>query len=140
VKLVELFGGKCALCGYNKCVQSLQFHHLDPKNKKFAISAFGHCRTWKSVVEEANKCLLLCSNCHFEVENNIVAIPTSIMPSNIEIHEKFKAKIINLPKKGKRKVERPPVEQVKNEVLLLGYSAVGRKYGVSDNAIRKWLR
>jgi hypothetical protein len=39
-----------------------------------------------------------------------------------------------------RKVERPPHEQLLSEVDQFGYSAVGRKYGVSDNAIRKWLR
>lgn len=39
-----------------------------------------------------------------------------------------------------RRVERPPEEQLAAEVSRLGYSAVGWLYGVSDNAIRKWLR
>jgi hypothetical protein len=39
-----------------------------------------------------------------------------------------------------RRVERPPYEQLVREIADLGYSAVGRKYGVSDNAIRKWVR
>jgi hypothetical protein len=39
-----------------------------------------------------------------------------------------------------RRVERPPYEQILAEVGALGWSAVGRKYGVSDNAIRKWVR
>lgn len=41
---------------------------------------------------------------------------------------------------ARRKVERPPYEQLLGEVEALGYSAVGRRYGVSDNAVRKWLR
>jgi hypothetical protein len=41
---------------------------------------------------------------------------------------------------GARKVERPSHQQLLREVDRLGYLAVGRKYGVSDNAIRKWLR
>lgn len=41
---------------------------------------------------------------------------------------------------NRRKVERPSLEQLKKEVEELGYSATGRKYGVSDNAIRKWLK
>ena len=39
-----------------------------------------------------------------------------------------------------RKTIRPPYDQLKNEIKELGYSATGRKYGVSDNAIRKWIR
>jgi uncharacterized protein YjcR len=38
-----------------------------------------------------------------------------------------------------RKVERPPFNQLLNEVTEMGYSGTGRKYGVSDNTIRKWL-
>jgi transposase-like protein len=41
---------------------------------------------------------------------------------------------------AQRRVERPPYEQLKAEVESLGWSAVGRRYGVSDNAIRKWMR
>lgn len=39
-----------------------------------------------------------------------------------------------------RRAERPPHEQLLEEIATLGYSAVGRRYGVSDNAIRKWVR
>ena len=45
-----------------------------------------------------------------------------------------------LGRPGARKVERPPPAQLLSEVKALGYLAVGRKYGVSDNAVRKWLR
>jgi very-short-patch-repair endonuclease len=41
---------------------------------------------------------------------------------------------------SQRKVERPPFEQLEKEIKELGYSGVGRKYGVSDNAIRKWIK
>jgi len=41
---------------------------------------------------------------------------------------------------GARRVERPPYEQLVREIAETSYVAVGRKYGVSDNAIRKWLR
>jgi len=41
---------------------------------------------------------------------------------------------------GRRTVERPPRDQLMREVAELGYLAVGRRYGVSDNAIRKWCR
>jgi len=41
---------------------------------------------------------------------------------------------------GARRVERPPYEQLLAEVEAEGWSAVGRRYGVSDNAVRKWVR
>jgi predicted small metal-binding protein len=39
-----------------------------------------------------------------------------------------------------RKVDRPPYARLKREVGAMGYSAVGRRYGVSDNAVRKWIQ
>jgi hypothetical protein len=47
---------------------------------------------------------------------------------------------VGVPRPRRRKVERPPHPQLLSEVLEMGYRAVGRKYGVSDTAIRKWLR
>jgi hypothetical protein len=44
------------------------------------------------------------------------------------------------PRPGARRVERPPYPQLVREVRALGYCGTGRRYGVSDNAIRKWLR
>lgn len=67
-KLVELFGGKCSICGYDKNMGALTFHHKDSSTKKFGIS--GRLLTTKNMeelIEEANKCVLLCHNCHMEV-------------------------------------------------------------------------
>lgn len=51
-----------------------------------------------------------------------------------------RSKLLGLPKPDKRKVERPPYEQLLEEIEATSYLAVGRKYGVSDNAVRKWVR
>jgi hypothetical protein len=45
-----------------------------------------------------------------------------------------------VPSPSARKVERPPYEQLMEEIEATSYLAVGRKYGVSDNAVRKWVR
>ena len=45
-----------------------------------------------------------------------------------------------IPHPDQRKVARPPYEQLMAELATSNYSAVGRKYGVSDNAVRKWVR
>jgi hypothetical protein len=39
-----------------------------------------------------------------------------------------------------RKATRPPFDKLKHEIEMLGYTGTGRKYGVSDNAVRKWLK
>lgn len=54
--------------------------------------------------------------------------------------ERLSDKRRGIPKPHLRKVERPPYDQLLGEVAEVGYLAVGRRYGVSDNAIRKWLR
>lgn len=38
---VEYKGGKCIICGYNKCLGALEFHHTNSKNKDFSISVRG---------------------------------------------------------------------------------------------------
>jgi hypothetical protein len=73
-RLVEMFGGKCRLCGYRTYVGALDFHHVDPSKKKFTLSVRGLCYSWETVVAEAKKCVLLCKNCHAEVENGIVQL------------------------------------------------------------------
>jgi uncharacterized protein YjcR len=44
------------------------------------------------------------------------------------------------PRPERRKVERPPYEQLIADVQSMSFVAIGRKYGVSDNAMRKWIR
>lgn len=69
-KLVELFGGKCVQCGYHKNNTALEFHHT--KNKLFGLSAPNITRySWETILKEAEKCILLCSNCHKELHSKI---------------------------------------------------------------------
>ena len=67
---VKRFGGKCCLCGYDKYIGALEFHHKDPTQKDFALSADGITHGWKEYLEEATKCLLVCANCHAELHQN----------------------------------------------------------------------
>ena len=64
---VEYKGGKCEKCGYDKCIGALEFHHLDPSQKDFAISSTGSTRAWSKIQKELDKCILVCSNCHREI-------------------------------------------------------------------------
>ena len=66
--LVEKKGGKCEICGYDKCIEALQFHHLNPHEKEFGIAATH--RNFDELVKEAEKCILVCANCHTELHYN----------------------------------------------------------------------
>lgn len=68
-KLVEYKGGKCQCCGYNRCIRALEFHHLDPSQKDFTIS--GKSKSFEMLKKEADKCILVCSNCHKEIHAGI---------------------------------------------------------------------
>jgi hypothetical protein len=68
-RLVTEAGGRCARCGYDRCVAALHFHHLDPRQKSFALSRRGATRSFAEARAEAAKCVLLCANCHAEVES-----------------------------------------------------------------------
>jgi transposase len=67
-RLINQAGGGCAICGYARFPGALQFHHLDPAEKKFALSRQGVTRSFAEASAEAEKCVLLCANCHAEVE------------------------------------------------------------------------
>ena len=73
-KLVAEAGGACQLCGYNRWMGALQFHHLDPGQKSFALSRRGMTRAFAELQEEAKKCALLCANCHAEVEGGFADV------------------------------------------------------------------
>ena len=76
--LVAEAGGGCALCGYRPRTSArLQFHHLDPREKAFALSGRGVTRSLAAARAEAAKCVLLCANCHAEVEAGSLLVPVS---------------------------------------------------------------
>lgn len=64
-QLVEHHGGECVRCGYSKSIVALTFHHKDPKEKEFKISS-SMVGGWGKLLEESEKCELLCLNCHAE--------------------------------------------------------------------------
>jgi CO dehydrogenase nickel-insertion accessory protein CooC1 len=68
---IDYKGGKCCVCGYNKCVRALAFHHLDPKIKSFSLGINGLTRSWERIKRELDKCVLVCHNCHCEIESGI---------------------------------------------------------------------
>ncbi len=159
-----LKGGKCEKCGYNKNLAAFDFHHKDPKTKKFQLDqrTLSNC-SMEVIIEEFNKCDVYCSNCHREhhfPNLTIEDIEKKIMEFDekqgewvkIKTEKKFYCEDCgnNISKWGKkckkclyisrRKVNRPTFEILVDEVNEIGFSATGRKYGVSDKTIKKWLK
>jgi len=73
--LVREAGGACAICGYDRHPVALQFHHLDPSMKEFHLGDRGMTRSLARTRLEASKCVLLCANCHAEVESGLASLP-----------------------------------------------------------------
>jgi 5-methylcytosine-specific restriction endonuclease McrA len=72
--LVEEAGGCCAVCGYDRCVVTLTFHHVVRESKLFPMSM----QTTKALAayrEELQKCVLVCANCHGEIEAGLIPSP-----------------------------------------------------------------
>lgn len=67
---IKNHGGKCEICGYDKNIAALDFHHKDPAEKEFQLDMrqLANCSLEK-LESELNKCIILCANCHREIHN-----------------------------------------------------------------------
>ena len=72
--LIAEAGGRCAVCGYDRCAVNLHFHHVDPKRKSFGITAASG-KSLAAYRAEARKCVLVCANCHGEIETGTIRCP-----------------------------------------------------------------
>ncbi len=72
---VQYKGGKCQICGYEKYVGALDLHHINSSQKSFSIAHKGYTRSWERVKKELDKCILVCANCHREIEAGITQLP-----------------------------------------------------------------
>ena len=162
--LTLVFGKKCCLCGFDNFIEALEFHHVHPEKKEFALTSSVMKSLDKQLVE-ARKCVLLCANCHRGVHAGYLTVPQDfekffdesvayqLLKENEEIKHGKKhycidcGKLIQSTKaqrcekcarKASRIVNRPNREELKILIRTLPFTQIGRKYGVSDNAIRKW--
>lgn len=164
-RVVRALGGKCVICGYNRCQQALDVHHVDPNEKDFTIAANTN-KAYALVSEEIRKCVLLCANCHREYHSNFIQL--ELQPS---FDEKIDAEIkqeLEVIKNGDteryrcrccgkaiggdgrtglcpecymkttRRADRPEREVLKQLIREVPMTRIAADYGVTDNAIRKW--
>lgn len=160
-RLVNSLGGKCCICGYNKCLSALEFHHTNPTEKDFTISANAHM-AFEKTLEEVKKCILVCANCHREIHAGLIenlpetSYDEELAKIEIEKLKQIKEKKIFYCKdcgkeisygaircaecavKAQRRTERPSREELKVLIRTKPFTQIAKDYDVTDNAIRKW--
>jgi len=72
-RAVEYKGGKCVICGYDRCIKALEFHHVNPEEKDFTLGSNTNI-AWEKVRKEIEKCILVCANCHREIHDDMIEI------------------------------------------------------------------
>lgn len=160
--LIDLKGGCCEQCGYNKCTRSLSFHHRDPKRKEFNLDLrnIGNFN-WDRVVREFEKCDLLCMNCHHELHDSetdkayltyIMRIAESQMMICLICGHEFnivssQVKVgggkycsIKCCSMGRRRAERPTKDELQKLIWEMPTTHIAESYGLSDKAIEKWCK
>lgn len=103
-RLVHAAGGKCCICEYSRCMDALEFHHLDKNTKEVTISSVLKIpRKLAYIINEVKKCTLLCSNCHKEVHKGITQLPKNIVGINADELKGY------VPKSKEEKQNRCPI-------------------------------
>lgn len=65
----------CMICGYNRCSEAIDFHHLRDKEMSLSRAAYRNRWSIKKLKEEIRKCIRLCANCHRELHAGLIALP-----------------------------------------------------------------
>jgi 5-methylcytosine-specific restriction endonuclease McrA len=126
-KAVEYKGGKCEICGYDKCISALEFHHLNPAQKDFGIGQNGYSNKWEDIKKELDKCIMVCANCHRE------------------IHEKDKIELKNRIYNNKKMCQTTYgdfINQIVDmkEKQCLSYHEIAIKLQIARNTVMKYYK
>jgi len=145
LKLVNLKGGKCISCGYCKNLSAMDFHHRDPSEKEFDWrQLMTMLKQWDRVLEELEKCDLLCNRCHQEIHHPGYDMEMLESMSECPIcgGETYGRKYCSpeCRHEGNRKYPRPPKEDLQ-DLLDRGVSQnkIREMYGVSHGTLTNWL-
>lgn len=161
-RMIYVMGDKCQCCGYSRCPSALELHHIDPTQKEFTFSANTN-RGWATLIPEMKKCVLVCANCHREIEAGLLNSPSSSFNEEraneiTQLVEDLKTHKKNYCQKCgqeiwagstyctecahelQRVVERPDRETLKNLIRIKPFTQIGQDFSVTDNAIKKWCK
>lgn len=163
--LIKVFNSKCSLCGWDGYQEGLEFHHVHPEEKEFGIG--GNNAVTKALekqLAEMRKCILVCANCHRGIHYGYIEVPVNwqsffnedVAKQLLEELDKTKhgeifyckdcgahitrgaTRCVTCSQKAQQRVTRPTRNELKVLVRTLPFTTIGARYGVSDNAVRKW--
>lgn len=140
--LVYISGGKCSICGYHRCINALEFHHINPEQKEMKISCNGGMAFEKQITE-IKKCVLVCANCHREIHS----FPWEFKDLKTNYSEDRYLEVVERKKRHKKEIvppkricKRPDRETLKEKIRKEPFLKVAKYFDVTDNAIRKWCK
>lgn len=146
IALVEAFGHKCSICGLVDEVYIYDFHHINPSTKAFGISG-QNTHGKELIVEEAKKCVMLCSNCHRRIENTLTTIELICNFDEKVFYQTIEKLTTNNLSEEKQQQQQliqekrnsyPNREELKKLIRSKPFTQIGIQYELTDNSIRKW--
>lgn len=158
--LIRVCGEKCCLCGYDKAISALEFHHIYPETKRYGIAS-GNCHNLEEDLLEVKKCVLVCANCHREIHNGrytneelehkrifIDSVADELRQEKKyycqvcgkELSQENKTKLCRECYKKSQREGRPSRSELKEMIRTMPFTKIGERFGVTDNAIRKWCK
>jgi hypothetical protein len=144
IALVKACGEKCQYCNQTFEPYVYDFHHKNPEEKNFGIAGQGITHSKADVAKEAKKCIMVCANCHRIIEYENIDCSNIDNIFNEEIYyqtlEELTNKNSKIIKETKSQIisKKPERSILKEQIRTMPFLQIGKFYGVSDNAIRKW--
>lgn len=157
--LAAAFGRKCTICGYDKTISALDYHHINSEEKDIQLShAMSQGHAWSKIIIEARKCTLVCCRCHREIHAGVTSLPENCARFNEEYAEHFvkvkEKEFDTCPVCGDEKYKKLQycspecsslhqrkfnINKEELEVLIeqMPFETIGKMFGVSGNAIKK---
>lgn len=129
-------GGKCEICGYNRYIGALEFHHKNPEEKDFQISC-GNTLSFERIKSELDKCLLVCSNCHKELHDKLRERKEIAIDYKDAFVNREKYGITNIADSYKHLIETDILEDMKNDISR---KEIFKKYHINNKTFNRFLK
>lgn len=154
--LVAAFGGQCGLCGYSRCIEALDLHHLNAADKNMTLSSWATAASFAKLADEARKCILVCACCHREIHAKVATTPSTIRRFDhdayieairsltIERRNDVRARRVGakIPQRqfARKRVNWDQIDLIGMRAVGLSLAAIAKNMGVSKSAVQKRLR